>query len=316
MSLHLVTGAFGFSGSRIAARLVAAGERVRTLTHDPRREHPLACAVDARPYAFDDPAALRHALEGVDVLYNTYWVRFGAAGFDQERAVANTERLFAAARDAGVGRVVHVSITKPDAASPYAYFRGKARLEAALAASGLAHAILRPAVLFGEDDVLVNNIAWLLRRFPVFGVFGDGAYELQPLHVDDFAALALRAGRGETARVVDAVGPERWRYRALVADLAAALGLRRALVPLPAWLGAWAARGLGAALGDVLLTRQEIGALMDGLLATDAPPVGTVRLSRWAREHADRLGARYASELARRSAVPRGPRLAPAANGA
>lgn len=302
---HLVTGAFGYSGSRIAQRLLDAGHDVRTLTHSPDRAHPLAARVRALPYCFDDPRALDAAFEGVDVLTNTYWVRFGAAGFSQERAVENTCRLFEAARRAGVRRVVHVSITNPSEDSPYAYFRCKARLEAALDESGLEHVILRPAVIFGEGDVLVNNIAWLLRRFLLFGLFGDGSYRLQPIHVDDFADLAVRAGRCETQRIVDAVGPECFSYRELVECLTGALGVRRPLVPMPTWLGVLAARFLGRVVGDVMLTREEIGALMDGLLATSSEPAGSTKLSLWARENAATIGREYASELARRGQVPR-----------
>lgn len=295
----LVTGAFGYSGSRIAARLLDEGWRVRTVTSSaPRGEH--AGGIEAFPLDFADPAGLRRAFEGVRVFYNTYWVRFTAAGFDQTRAVERSELLFRLAADAGVGRVVHTSITNPAADCAWTYFRHKARLERSLEELDLPRSILRPAVLFGGGDVLVNNIAWLLRRFPVFGVFGDGRYRLRPIHVDDFAALALREGDAEGVRVVDAVGPERFEYRELVRVLGEAIGHRRPQVRLSPAIGALAARALGRLVRDVLLTREEIGALMEGRLDTDGEATGETRLGEWAREHAAEPGTNYANEVARR----------------
>src|SRR3990172_7161532 len=207
-ALYVVTGAFGYSGKYITTRLLAAGHRVRTLTNSPGRPHPFGTAVDAHPYDFDRPDDLARSLEGASVLINTYWVRFDHRDFTHAQAVRNTRRLFDAARRAGVPRVVHVSITNPSLESELPYFRGKAELEAALRESGLAYAILRPTLLFGQEDILINNIAWMLRRFPVFGVFGDGEYQLQPIFVDDFAALAVDAARSPENVVRDATGPE------------------------------------------------------------------------------------------------------------
>ncbi|MHC4420771.1 MAG: SDR family oxidoreductase [Planctomycetota bacterium] len=298
--LHVVTGAFGYSGSYIARRLLDAGHAVRTLTNSPARADPIGARLEVRPLSFADRAGFVEALSGAAVLYNTYWVRFNHKGFTFAEAVRTTMVLFAAAREAGVGRVVHVSITNPNEASPLEYFRGKAKLERALAESGLSHAILRPAVLFGGADILINNIAWMLRRLPVFGVFGDGAYRLQPIHVEDFAALALEQGRSRDNVTIDAIGPETFTYRGLVETIAAALGRRRRIVRVPPAVGFAIGWILGKLLGDVLITRQEVRGLMAGLLCTDSPPAGPTSLTDWARTHAEHLGARYASELGRR----------------
>jgi NADH dehydrogenase len=227
-------------------------------------------------------------------------VWFNHKGFTHEQAVRNTLALFDAARRAGVQRVVHVSITNPSKDSPLEYFRGKARLERGLIESGLSYAILRPAVLFGEEDILVNNIAWALRRLPVFGIFGMGRYRLQPIHVRDLAELAVALGRSRENVVIDAIGPETFTYRELVKEIARIIGKRRLVLPLPrviAYLGAWAT---GKIMHDVMITWDEVKGLMAGLLCTNSPPAGTTRLTDWAREHADRLGKHYASELARR----------------
>ncbi|MEW5984499.1 MAG: NAD(P)H-binding protein [Acidobacteriota bacterium] len=214
--LTVVTGAFGYSGKYIAGRLLAAGARVRTLTNSPQRRNPFGAAVEAHPYNFDRPDDMVRSLQGASVLINTYWVRFDHADFTHAAAVRNTLRLFDAAQRAGVRRIVHVSITNPSPHSALPYFRGKAELESALRESEVSYAILRPTVLFGREDILINNIAWMLRRFPVFGVFGDGRYKLQPIFVDDLAGLAVEEASSSENVVRDATGPETFTYRELV----------------------------------------------------------------------------------------------------
>lgn len=302
-ALHVVTGAFGYSGRFIARRLLTAGRHVRTLTNSPDRANEFAGRVEVHPLAFDDVNGLTESLRGAAALYNTYWVRFnhrGRVSFSHTTAVENTLKLFAAARQAGVGRIVHVSIANPSESSPLEYFRGKAKLERALRESGVPHSSLRPAVLFGEGDILINNIAWMLRHMPAFGVFGDGQYKLQPIHVDDFAALAVREADATSDRVIDAIGPETFTFRGLVETIAAAIGIRRRILRVSPELGYWIGRVAGWWLRDVLITREEIQGLMDNLLCTSSPAVGTTRLSEWVREHADEVGTRYASELGRR----------------
>lgn len=297
---HVVTGAYGYSGKYIAARLLAAGHEVRTLTNSLRRPDPFGGKVEARPLSFDEPSKLADALSGASVLYNTYWVRFNYASFRHSVAVTNTVKLFEAAKNAGVGRVVHVSITNPSEDSRLEYFSGKAALERSLIRSGLPYSILRPAVLFGKEDILINNIAWVLRHFPVFGVFGDGRYRLQPIHVDDFASLAVDEGRLSVNRIIDAIGPETFTYRELVSAISKAIGVRRPVISFPPSFGYAAGWLIGKAVGDVVVTRDEIEGLMQGLLCTTSPPVGRTRLTDWARDNADSLGAHYASELSRR----------------
>lgn len=297
---HAVTGAFGYSGKYVARRLLTAGRPVITLTNSADRANEFGGQILPHPFHFDRPDELARSLQGVEVLYNTYWVRFNHPLFHHADAVRNTLVLFDAARRAEVRRIVHVSITNPSENSPLEYFSGKAQLERALMESGLSYAILRPTVLFGKEDILINNIAWLLRRLPIFGVFGDGSYRLQPIYVDDLAALAVQQG-SETANViVEAIGPETFAYRELVETIGRLIGVRRPVVGVPPAVGYWAGRLVGALTGDVTITREEIAGLMAGLLYVDAPPAGTTRLTEWIAGHADTLGRRYTSELARR----------------
>ena len=298
--VHVVTGAFGYSGKYIARRLLETGCRVRTLTNSPGRRNPFGEKIEVRRFDFNNRSRLRASLEGAAVLYNTYWVRFNHGDFTHATAVENTMALFEAAREAGVGRVVHVSITNPSEDSELEYFRGKAQLERALIESGLSYAVLRPAVLFGKEDILINNIAWGLREFPVFTVFGDGQYRLQPIYVDDLAKLAVEQGEKTDNCIVQAVGPETFTYRRLVQTIGEIIGKRRFVVGVPPRLGYLAGRFIGRLMGDVMITREEIQGLMAELLYVDAPPAGETSLTRWAKEHADQLGVRYASELARR----------------
>lgn len=299
--LHVVTGGLGYSGSYIVRNLLDQGVPTRTITNSTHRHNPFGRILEVRPMPFHDPVALTEVLRGGSVLYNTYWVRFNHRSFRHATAVENTLRLFEAAARAGVRRVVHVSITNPAEDSPLEYFRGKAELERALKASGMEWAILRPTVLFGAEDILINNIAWMLRRFPVFGVFGDGRYRISPIFVGDLARLAVAAGAARGNLLVNATGPETFTFRELVATLGTIIGKPRPIVPIPPRLGYLVGSVLGALLRDVVVTREEIEGLMAGLLSVDEAPAGTTRLTDWARANAANLGARYASELARRA---------------
>jgi len=305
---HAVTGAFGYTGKYIAKKLVNAGHRVLTLTNSTPRGS-LAGVIPAFPFNFDQPDQLQQSLEGVDVLYNTYWVRFNHPRFTHADAVHNTLVLFEAAKAASVRRVVHISITNPSEDSPLEYFSGKAHLERALRESGLSYAILRPTVIFGREDILINNIAWVLRRFPVFGVFGNGKYKLQPIYVDDLAQLALKHGMSREDVVIDAIGPETFTYRELVQTLAKIIGVRRLIIGVPPGLAYLVGRMISTRKGDVTITREEIAGLMANLLYVDSPPAGETRLTDWAREYAKTLGKRYANELARRLSEKSGYRV-------
>ena len=297
---HAVTGAFGYSGKYIAKRLLDRGHEVITLTNSPDRENPFAGRIKPYPFNFDNPKELTESLRGVSTLYNTYWVRFNHKLFKHADAVRNTERLFEAAKAAGVERIVHVSITNPSEDSPLEYFSGKARLERALADTGLSYAILRPTVLFGREDILINNIAWALRCLPVFGVFGKGEYRLQPIHVDDIAGLAVEQGDRRGNVTINAIGPETFTYKNLVKTIGELIGKNRPVISTPPSVGFVAGWILGKFVGDVMITREEIKGLMADLLYVDSAPTGTTVLTDWIREHADSLGRKYTSELARR----------------
>jgi uncharacterized protein YbjT (DUF2867 family) len=293
-----VTGAFSYSGKYITRRLLAQGQEVITLTGHPDRPSPFGAAVRAYPLDFDE-AGMARALVSVDTLYNTYWIRFDYGQNTQTRAVENTRALIKAAKMAGVRRIVHISITNPSSTSPLPYFHGKALNEKTVIESGISYSILRPTVLFGSEDILINNIAWLLRRFPVFAQIGDGKYKLQPVFVDDLAALAVDAGGRSENLIWDAVGPEILTFNELVEMVAVRIGRVPRLVQVPPAIALTAARFASLFVGDVILTRDEINGLMAGLLVSSEPPRGETRLSEWLSENKSTVGAQYASELAR-----------------
>jgi uncharacterized protein YbjT (DUF2867 family) len=296
----LVTGAFSYSGSWIAQRLLDAGRQVKTLTSHPDRSHPLQGHIQALAYRFDDPVALARGLDGVSTLYNTYWVRFDRGQTTFANAVEHSRMLFSAAHRAGVQRIVHVSITNPSIDSPLPYFRGKALVEYALAQTGTPYAIVRPTWLFGgQRDVLVNNIAWILRRLPVFALPGNGAYPVQPVHVDDLARICVDAGKVDDDLVIDAAGPERMPFASLIALIRTAVHHHGPVIPLPPVLMAAAARAFGLLVGDVVLTPDEITGLIGGLLVSHDPPRGEIVFSHWLDQHATSIGSSYANELRR-----------------
>lgn len=294
-----VTGAFSYTGKAIAAQLLARGYRVITLTGHPERPHPFGERLRAFPYHFERPQRLAASLQGVTTLYNTYWVRFNRGSVTFELAVENTRRLLEAAAQAGVQRVVHLSVSNPAPDLPLPYFRCKWQTEQAVRASGLSFAILRPTLIFGPGDILINNLAYLLRRFPVFAIPGAGDYRLQPVHLEDVARAAVEAGERQENLVQDMAGPQVYTFRELVACIAAQLRRRVRLVRLPPPLALAAARLIGAMLGDVLLTRDELDGLMRDLLVSEQPPCGRLRLDEWLAQNREELGRAYASEVKR-----------------
>jgi NADH dehydrogenase len=292
----VVTGAFSYSGSAIARRLLADGQRVRTLTNHPERA-PADSPIEAVPLDFTDADALARSLEGASTLYNTYWIRFARGAVTHESATSNSAQLFTAAARAGVGRIVHLSITNPSAASPYAYYRGKALAEEALANSGVSHAILRPAILFGGNGILVNNIAYFMRRLPVMGYGGRGEYRVRGVHVDDLAELCVAKAAETDNTTTDAVGPERPTFKELLRAIKTSTGSRAVIVPVPAIAFPVLTGAIGALMRDVLLTREEFEAMADGLADVEGPATAPIGLTSWVADNAAQLGREYLHEV-------------------
>ena len=294
----VVTGAFSYTGRYVARRLLEEGVGVRTLTRSPERETPFGGRVPAAPLDFSDPDGLCRTMQGAGVLYNTYWIRFGRGRNTFDQAVANSKVLFNAAAKAGVGRIVHFSVANASSDSRLPYFRGKGQVEEILMGMGIPYAIIRPTLVFGEGDLLLNNMAWALRRFPVFPVFGNGDYKVQPIYAEDLAALAVAAGSQSENTVADA-GPDRFTCEDLLRLPAPAVGARVRLVHTSPSLGYALTRLVGLLLRDAVLSRDEVDGLMAGLLTSGSAPTGTNKLSSWLAHNGGGLGREYVSELRR-----------------
>jgi uncharacterized protein YbjT (DUF2867 family) len=297
--VDVVTGAFGYIGRYIAKALLKRGREVRTITTHPNKPNPFGPAIQAFSYSFDDPHRLTQSLEGVDTLYNTYWIRFPFDGQTYESALANTRTLFQCAKESKVKRIVHIGVTQASVNSPLPYYRGKALQEAMLSESGVPFSIVRPTLVFGTEDILVNNIAWLVRTCPMFPIFGSGSYRVQPVFVGDLAEIAVQQSTALPGTTVDAIGHETFTFEQLIRLMADKLGRKPRTLKVPPSVGIFFGQILGLFLRDVLLTRNELEGLMSELLTSPQPPNAPTRFSKWLEENKSAVGRRYSSEVAR-----------------
>ncbi|ACV63421.1 NAD-dependent epimerase/dehydratase [Desulfofarcimen acetoxidans DSM 771] len=297
--LYAVTGAFGYTGKYITRRLLSQGKRVKTLTGHPNRHNPFGNHVSIAPFNFENPDKLIKSLQGATVLINTYWVRFSYGLVTYDKAVANTKILVKAAEKAGIRRIVHISISNASEDSSLPYFKGKGLLEKVIINSNLSYAIIRPTVIFGNEDILINNIAWMLRRFPLFAIPGPGDYKIQPVFVEDMVDLIVNAAGKEENIITDAVGPETFTFNELVQLIRDKTGANTRIIHMKPGLALFLSGLIGKIVRDVVLTRDEVEGLMANLLISKDPPLGKTRLSEWLGQNAATVGANYASELNR-----------------
>ncbi len=297
--MDVVTGAFGYIGKHIAKALLERGGTVCTITTHPNKPNPFGSAVKAFSYSFNDADVLTRTLSGADTLFNTYWIRFPFDGQTYESALENTKMLFRCARQADVKRIVHIGVTRASLSSDLPYYRGKAMQESMLEDSGVPFSIVRPTLVFGKEDILVNNIAWLIRTSPLFPIFGSGGYRVQPVFVEDLAEIAVRKATSPAGTTVDAIGPETFTFKELVALIAKKIGKNPRLVKVPPSLGIFCGHILGVFLRDVLLTREELKGLMDEMLTSEQTPNGATKFSDWLEKNKSTVGGCYSSEIAR-----------------
>ena len=295
----IVTGAFGYIGKYIARQLLQQGEKVVTITTHPDRHNPFGDAVEAFHFDFDRPEVLTAHLQGAETLYNTYWVRFEHYGASFDEAVRNTAILFECARRAGIQRIVHISVTHAALSSELPYYAGKARQEQALLDCGVPCSIVRPTLVFGDEDILINNIAWLIRKFPIFPILGDGQYHVRPVYVADLAKIAIESAKKPLSLTIDAIGPEDYTFEDFIRLIASTIKPRENLVHLPPWLGIALGGLIGLALDDIILTRDELRGLMSNMLTSEQAPNGATLFSKWLAAHAQTIGATYSSERRR-----------------
>jgi NADH dehydrogenase len=296
---HAVTGAFGFSGKYIAQALLAYGDQVITLTNHTDRPDPFDGKVRAFPIDFNDQPALLKHLEGIDTLFNTYWIRFERNKQTFDKAVANAKKLFTVAHEAGVRRIVHLSVSNPYANKDLPYFQWKAQLEDFLIGSGFSYTILRPTLIYGVGDILINNIAWLLRRFPIFTIPGKGDYQVQPISVEDLAELAVEASLIDKNAIWDTAGPEILTFSELVDTICETLSCRAKLLKVSPRLVLILIKLVSILVGDVVLTQDELIGLRDNLLVAGLPGKGKTPINKWLAKNREVVGIEYHSELSR-----------------
>lgn len=304
---NLITGAFSFSGRYIAEELLKLGEHVETLTGHPNPKNPHYDQIIVKPYNFDDFDALIESFRGIDTFYNSYWIRFPYKGMNWKKAIENCNKLFKACKIAGVKKIVHISVTNCTVDSPYSYFRGKALVEELLKKCGVPYTILRVAWFYEDGDILVNDVAWLLRHLPVFGLFEYGTYKLQPISAKSLAKLAVESRyQGEKTinqnKIINAIGPETYTWKEFVLAINKTMGSKTLIVPFPGFTGIVpiiASTILGMALHDRLLTLEEIKSLEDNLCLTTDQPVGKRSFKKWLRRNSKLIGLEWHNEVKR-----------------
>lgn len=305
--MDAITGAFSYSGRYLARNLLDRGRKVLNFTNHPNRPHGFGDAISCQPLNFKDAAGLATSLRGVSTLYCTYWIRFDRhGGATHADALNNLKVLFAAARDAGVQKVVFSSHTRATTDSPFPYIRHKALAVEALRSAGLpSYGVVRPCGIFGDtpgESILMNNAAWVLRRFPVFTIVGDGSHLFQPVHVRDMAQLMADVADADGNVEVDAVGPEALRADELFGAIRAAVGSRTFFLKhVPARIVTAASQPLNWYTGDVLLDTHDLELLTSGLTVADDPHgrTGERKLTEWLQKVGSELGQDYISSVER-----------------
>ena len=297
--MDIVTGSFGYIGKYITRELLSRGRRVKTITTHPDKPNPFGSLVSAHPYNFENPDLLTQTLAGSEVLYNTYWVRFNYRNWSFDKALNNTRTLFSCAKKAGIKKIIHISVTNPSETDHLPYYQGKALQEKALKGSGLSYTIIRPTLVFGIEDILVNNIAWTIRNFPFIPVFGSGEYQVQPVFVEDLATIAVDSSENDSSRVLDAIGPEIYTYKDFLKLLAKKLDRKISLIHVHPDLGILLGKLIGLFVKDVVLTKDELRGLMENKLTSKQIPNGSTLFSEWLSENINLVGSSYTSELNR-----------------
>jgi len=241
-----VFGGTGFLGRRIVRQLRRREFFLRVASRHPERgqqifgtddPHVPSVKADIR-----DEQSVADAMAGAFAVVNavSLYVERGEETFHSLH-VESARRVAAQAQRAGVRHLVHVSGIGSDPRSPSLYIRTRGEGELAVRGAFANAIVVRPAVMFGPDDAFLTTILRLLRRLPVYPLFGGGRTRLQPAHVEDVAeAIASALQRAQTSPTTfECAGPRVYSYEELLRLVAREAGLKRLLVPVPfaAWLG-------------------------------------------------------------------------------
>lgn len=267
MTRTAITGADGFVGSHLAARLRDAGDEVVRLSR--RTGFDLA-----RP----DIAALTEALQGCAAVVHTAGINreIGSQTFDAVH-IRGTQALVAAATAAGVGHVSLVSFLRARPDGPTAYHRSKWAAEAIVRDSGLAHTVLKCGVIYGRGDHMLDHLSHGLYTFPVFALVGLRERPLRPVAVDDVARILEAAAHGDPRlmdRTIAVVGPDAMLLSTAVRRVAAVIERSPRYVRLPVAAHVGLARVFELTMKVPLLAVAQVHILAEGAAepSPHAPP--------------------------------------------
>src|SRR5712672_1819440 len=272
-----VFGGTGFLGRRVVRHLRKHGFSVQIASRHPDRGHRLfGLGPQLQSVAADihDERSVADALAGAYGVVNavSLYVEHGQQTFHSVHVEA-AQRVAAQAHRAGVERLAHVSGIGADAASQSLYVRKRGEGELAVRAAFADSLLIRPAVMFGPDDAFLTTILKLLRRLPIYPMFGRGLTRLQPVFVEDVAEAVARALQGTETQAItyECGGPRVYSYEEFIRAVAHEAGLKPILIPIP--FAAWHALAwVSELLPKPPITRTQIELMQIDTISSPETP--------------------------------------------
>jgi uncharacterized protein YbjT (DUF2867 family) len=258
----LITGATGYIGRHLVARMVAQGERPRILVRDVKRAAEILPADKVELVQGDtlDPKALKGAVQGVDTIVHAAFItadhKESAGNHYEDTNVRGTGNLIRAAKEAGVKRIVEISGLGTKQDKPGSYMQGRYLAEQMLKDSGLDWTIIQPSVLFGKDAPFIKGLTDLIRTAPVVPLIGGGKTMFQPIYVEDVVTVIMKVLEDPArtnGKIYTIGGPEYYSFSQVIDVLLNTMHASRIKAPAPAALV-----GIGAAVMEAVLPKPPL----------------------------------------------------------